>query len=371
MADLPQYPLPNQNIQSIGQTASNVPPNVLSGVGPGIAQGFGMGLQQRQVQALEQERQTQLMAAQNAAIQAKRENDLKALDTVGAQYERIAKTHPDTAFEYYQSTMAPLFSSVLKDHGIQADFQSDASPIHETSDSVKRIHDAVTGLADGSIDMPTFQKIMNREQSGHNVGDYLQKRIDEATKSGNTIQDFNKNKYEQGSKFIDSFNVDTKDIQKELVEGQTLDKQIDLARTNPIAYNLVPIKLARAAVGSARINTNELSAATGENDIPGRFQQISKQAAKGTITEANYKFMKQVSSMLINSDNSALETYAQLHAKQGSQINGKPMEENYQTLTGRPFQKEAPSNPADYLKSIGAKLTPANLKWAETKIWKQ
>ena len=193
---MPDYPLPNQNITQIGQTASNVPPNILSGVGPGVAQGFGMGLQQRQVQALEQERQTQLMSAQLAAQQAKKENDLKALDTLSTQYERLSKNHPDTAFEFYRDKMAPFYSSVLQDHGIQADFQSEANPLHETSDSVKRINDAVTGLADGSIDQPTFEKIMSREQSGHNVGEYLQKRIDEAQKAGNTVQDYTKHQDE-------------------------------------------------------------------------------------------------------------------------------------------------------------------------------
>lgn len=193
MPDLPQYPLPQQSVQQIGQTASNVPPNILAGVGPGIAQGFGMGLQQRQVQAQELERQTQLMQAQAAMQQAKRENDLKALEAVGQQYERLAKIHPDTAFEYYKNTMAPLNSVVLADHGIQADFQSEANPMHETADSVKRIQDAVTGLADGSIDQPTFQKIMAREQAGHNVGEYLQKRIDEGSKAGNAIQENVKN----------------------------------------------------------------------------------------------------------------------------------------------------------------------------------
>lgn len=84
-------------------------------------------------------------------------------------------------------------SAVLQDHGIQADFQTDANPSHETADTVKRMHDAVTGLADGSIQMPQFQKIMNGIQSQNNIGEYAQKRIDEAQKAGNSIQDYNKN----------------------------------------------------------------------------------------------------------------------------------------------------------------------------------
>lgn len=189
----PQYRLPQQALPQGLDVAASTPPNALSQIGPGIIQGASLGFQARQTAALEQERQTQLMAAQVAAQQARKASNIAALAAVGEQYDRLSKIHPDDAFDLYKSKLAPLMSAVVSDTGLPADFHTDANPSHETADTVKRMHDAVSGLADGTIDMPTFQKIMNGIQSQNNIGEYAQKRIDEATKAGNTIQDYNKN----------------------------------------------------------------------------------------------------------------------------------------------------------------------------------
>lgn len=149
--------------------------------------------------------------------------------------------------------------------------------------------------------------------------------------------DFEKNKtgYSQEQKAQDDFNTATKDIVKEQNEVNTAQQQLDLALKNPIAYNTLPIKMARMMVGSSRINVNELNAMGGSKAVLDKAAQIGKQMASGTMTQDNYSYMKQLIGVLGNANDQAYQSFADLHTKQLGQLNGRDYNTNYRTLTGK------------------------------------
>jgi hypothetical protein len=190
---MPSYPI------NVPANLPNAPADIqapLQGVPGAFQGGMSLGLQQRQIQALEQERQIQLQTAQLAAQQAKKTNDIAALGALRSNYDLIKGDYPDQAFDLYQTKIAPFMSAILRDQGINADFQTNANPNHENADSVKVITKAVSDFASGNIDEPTFQKVMAGEQMKHSPEGYVAKRIGEAQKSGTSIQDYNKHQDE-------------------------------------------------------------------------------------------------------------------------------------------------------------------------------
>jgi hypothetical protein len=295
MADtlpLPQYSLPTQGLPQGLDVASATPPNALSQVGPGITAGASMGFVARQTAALEQERQTQLMQAQAAAQQARKANNIAALQAVGEQYDRVAKIHPDAAFDLYKSQLAPLMSAVVSDTGLQADFHTDANPSHETADNVKIMRDAVSGLADGTIQMPTFQKIMIGVQSKNNISEYARQRADEAQKSGIAIQDYQRNQQTQIQQGSDDFSkaADTAiKAQNAAIEGKRL-----LASGNPIGEDVVATIAPQAADVQARMSPAVMNRYGGSKAIGARIAESIQQAQTGQFSKGNRDLFAQV-----------------------------------------------------------------------------
>ena len=396
MADtlpLPQYSLPTQGLPQGLDVAAAVPPNALSQVGPGIVQGASLGFQARQTAALEQERQTQLMSAQLAAQQAQKQNNILALQAVGEQYDRLAKNHPDTAFDMYQSKMAPLMSAVLRDHGIQADFQTEANPEHETADKVKRIHDLVSGLADGSIDMPHFQKGMNQIQSENNIGDYVQKRVDEAQKAGNSVNDYQKHQDELEQQFSQEISatksrsggygqqdqkvdqaIHLRSLANQYYDPKTGNYNVPLAQYKEMVLGLANLV---SASGAADVETRkDLESATSYSQL-NKFVQTATGKPQTGNTQAVIKNLIDstdrqgtVAQNLRDNYLSQIEPNQSLEPQRAQRQIGKGRGADFNEYLpgGKNGPKTAPTTPEAYLASIHAKVTPKNIAWAKSQM---
>lgn len=390
---LPQYQQAQQALPQGLDVAAAVPPNILSQIGPGINAGASLGFQARQVAALEQERQTQLMSAQLAAQQAQKQNNILALQAVGEQYDRLAKQHPDTAFDMYQSKMAPLMSAVLKDHGIQADFQTEANPEHETADTVKRMHDAVSGLADGSIDMPHFQKIMNGIQSQNNIGEYAQKRIDEAQKAGNSIQDYNTHQDQLENQFAENISatksrsggygqqdqkvdqaIHLRSLANQYYDPKTGNYNVPLAQYKEMVLGLANLV---SAGGSADVETRkDLESATSYSQLnkyvqtfTGKPQTGNTQAVIKNLIDSTDRQGAVAQNLRDNYLSQVQPSQSLAPGRAQRQIGkGRGADFNEYLPGGKNGPKTAPATPEAYLASIHAKVTPKNIEWAKSQM---
>lgn len=79
------------------------------------------------------------------------------------------------------------------------------------------------------------------------------------------------------------------------VEESDLAKQtLELAKTNPISYGSKAVEMAKAIVGSARLNEREIEALGGSRALIDRGEQFIQELSQGTITETNYQAYKQL-----------------------------------------------------------------------------
>lgn len=118
MADiqLPRYELPNPALPLGQQAVSPVAQtNPLQSLAGGVNSGVSLGLQARQVKALEQERQVQMIAAQ--VQQQKNEEEL-----LTNAWQKIADLKNMPSYQSHLiSAIDPLMKKVLSRHGIQID----------------------------------------------------------------------------------------------------------------------------------------------------------------------------------------------------------------------------------------------------------
>lgn len=124
-----------------------------------------------------------------------------------------------------------------------------------------------------------------------------------------------------------------KEADKKLAAVGQMEDQIELAKKNPIAYNTLPLELARTIV-SQRLNIPEIKAAGGSQAFLARASQESKKLAEGTITSANYGFMKSmVQSLKSNAQVAKFHAESDIAGKY-SQNAGLPLNEAYTKVTG-------------------------------------
>lgn len=92
----------------------------------------------------------------------------------------------------------------------------------------------------------------------------------------------------------DKFNNDTtvKDTVTKRAELDQIRNQINQAKTDPVANNMLPIALVKLYVN--RVSNQEVGLAKGSQALTDRAEQFAKEMSKGTLTEKNAGFMQEL-----------------------------------------------------------------------------
>lgn len=140
---------------------------------------------------------------------------------------------------------------------------------------------------------------------------------------------------------------------------------LELAKTNPTAYQASNIDIAKAVVGGAgKLNAKEFTQmAQGNPALAAKYAQVYKQLVSGTITPENYANGQQLLQAIKDRNNAVIEKRGQTIAGQLSTRNHKDANSNLQTITGNP-NASITSQPAASQQS----LTPQDqqaITWAQ------
>lgn len=191
MAEMQQYPLPNPGLPLGQQAVSPVAQtNPLQALTQGGVQGFSLGLAARQQQALEQERQVQLMAAQQQARLAQQQALTNAASITHQNFEDLTKVDPDHAVDYYNQAIAPLHQAILAQYGVHMDVGQ--MPVsHKNADAIDKINSYVDMLKEPSK-APLALQGLSRISNEMDIAEQTRKKAEEGIKTVGTIQDYSK-----------------------------------------------------------------------------------------------------------------------------------------------------------------------------------
>jgi hypothetical protein len=134
------------------------------------------------------------------------------------------------------------------------------------------------------------------------------------------------------------------DANKRLAEVSGAREQLEAAKTNPAAYNELPIVMARLAVGG-RLNETELNAFGGSKKIKDRAEQLAQSMKDGTLSESNYKYLNDIVGHMEGNASSVLQKRLGQHAQHYSSLSGKPLDEAAQMIGGNVYKTPQASSP--------------------------
>lgn len=195
MAEAPQPIIPqmpqNANIPGLNQTPVSpvAQTNPLMALQQGGVQGFSLGLAARQQQALEQERQVQIMAAQQQARLAQQTALTNAATMAHQNFEDLSKVDPDHAVDYYNKAIAPLHQEILAQYGIHMD-TGQMPDSHKNADAIDKINSYVDMLKDPSK-APLALQGLNRISNEMDIAQQTREKAAAGMKTIGQIQDYN------------------------------------------------------------------------------------------------------------------------------------------------------------------------------------
>lgn len=194
MAEHQQYPLPNPGLPLGQQAVSPVAQtNPLQSLQQGGVQGFSLGLAARQQAALEQERQTQLMAAQAAIKQQQQKNLIDYSTQLDTNLKNIADIDHGMAVRFYKEKVLPLHNEIGKQYGLP---EMDPNAINSEDNTPKEL-ERISTLYHTMISDPQKAPFAQAELNDVFTKEIYNKHINEA--AGSALKggiDFNKHQDE-------------------------------------------------------------------------------------------------------------------------------------------------------------------------------
>lgn len=395
MADvlpLPQYQQAPQALPQGLDVAAAVPPNILSQIGPGINAGASLGFQARQVAALEQERQTQMMAAQAAAKVAQQKELTDYMGVAHETYKDIADINPDAAFDFYKKSVAPVHQAFLQSHGIQADF-SDVNPQDEHPKNIEMINDAMDMAAKDSSKIPAATLILQKIANDTTSGKLVREKAAQSIKAVGDVSDYNKHQDDLEKDFGDSISatksrsggygqqdqkvdqaIHLRSLANQYYDPKTGNYNVPLAQYKEMVLGLANLV---SAGGSADVETRkDLESATSYSQLNKYVQTFTGKPQTGN-TQAVIKNLIDstdrqgaVAQNLRDNYLSQVQPSQSLAPERAQRQIGKGRGADFNEYLpgGKNGPKTAPATPEAYLASIHAKVTPKNIEWAKSQM---
>lgn len=141
------------------------------------------------------------------------------------------------------------------------------------------------------------------------------------------------------------FNHDATKANQAMQAADDALANIQLAKSNPVAYSGTAIQMARAMAGGQRINKQELDRMGGSQAVMDRLGQVAKEMQSGTLSDKNAQFFTEVAQSMKKAAMDDVHGIAKRHAQQYSQLSGEPLETAYQKISGTPMPQAAAPSP--------------------------
>lgn len=137
-------------------------------------------------------------------------------------------------------------------------------------------------------------------------------------------------------------------------------KIADDAVNNPQSANSLAVTLASLSTGGKRINSAEIERMGGSKAFTDNLNQIVQQGYKGTMTPQNVANAKQYIKIFQDSYTKSSQDFEMRKAGELSQVNNRPVSENYTKLTGKDFPQSGGAaqavDPTDLHNSVQAEI---------------
>jgi hypothetical protein len=387
MADLPQYPLPNPALP-FGQQANPTiaQTNPLMSAAQGINAGAQLGLQQQQLNLQRQQQQAAIMAAQ---VQAQKNKE----DFLTNAWGKIAelKNVPDYQ-NYLMQQLGPVMSDTLSKYGVNVDLS------HGSFMSNPSVQTQVTNLmANPNLDYQSKADGLRAIERANPGMEDMNALIE---KQANALQEQQKFGFEQEKTQNELAQQWVTNNQS--LRGDTVYKQLETQR-NAAAQGYDTLTKNKGADGNYNLSNAQIvdlygqlwKAQTGGVLSPQELSEMNQASLQKNYAKmATFLGMspnalptavgQRLEGMFTNLGNFTDAQHSAMEASKAAKPGGlvDPVKiQSAQAALGRgltfqqmkdqsdqDFQQRMQNNPEAYLRSIGAKVTPANLKWAQQKI---
>lgn len=238
----------------------------------------------------------------------------------------------------------------MKEQGLKNEGQIDslvaekeqADPNSSTSQQVRKVYSGVLAQAG----MP---KDMIDGASASDVKNFLQSPVETMAKLNEALQSrklqqqqmamYKQQAFGAGQAKQMDADPEYKDARTALNQSQSALQSLDVARTNPAAAALIPIEVVRGLI-KGRINSQELQAAAGGQDLESYYSRLLQKKAQGTITDKDYEGFRQIFQIAAARAQQQMDGAVHKHASRMASLSGGDEDAAAQFLTG------GPQNPA-------------------------